>query len=173
MDKCDCYHTRKKLIYTYNPITRSPIPHDIEVGVCWGTKETDECNCDGDMTQCDFYPEVRKKGIREQKESNFLIVTYDCCPPDAPTLCIARKEKEKVRVLNTIQGDQAFGMYCYLTGYAELKEKKIETNADKIRSMNDGELAKFLCSNTECGSCKWSDVTGCLVNKWLKEQCEQ
>lgn len=61
-NKCKCYHTQKKLRYTYNPITGSPIPHDIEVGVCWGTKETDECNCGGDETQCDFYPEVRKKG---------------------------------------------------------------------------------------------------------------
>ena len=61
-NKCNCYHTQKKLRYTYHPLTGSPIPHDIEVGVCWGTKETEECNCGGDMTQCDFYPEVRKKG---------------------------------------------------------------------------------------------------------------
>lgn len=62
MNKCNCYHTQKKTRYTYNPITGSPIAHDVEVGVCWGTKETDECNCGGDRTQCDFYPEVRKKG---------------------------------------------------------------------------------------------------------------
>ena len=61
-NKCNCYHTQKKLRYTYNQFTGAPIPHDIEVGVCWGTKETEECNCGGDMTQCDFYPEVRKKG---------------------------------------------------------------------------------------------------------------
>lgn len=61
-NKCDCYHTQKKTRYTYNQFTGSPIPHDIEVGICWGTKETEECSCSGDMTQCDFYPEVRKKG---------------------------------------------------------------------------------------------------------------
>lgn len=64
-NKCKCYHTQKKLRYTYNPITGSPIPHDIDVGVCWGTKETDECNCGGDETQCDFYPEIRKKAKKE------------------------------------------------------------------------------------------------------------
>lgn len=72
-NKCDCYHTQKKLRYTYNQFTGSPIPHNIEVGVCWGTKETDECNCGGDETQCDFYPEVRakaKKELKKQKETN-------------------------------------------------------------------------------------------------------
>lgn len=62
MSKCDCYHLQPKTRYTYHPLTGSPIGHDIEVGVCWGTKETDECSCGGDMTQCDFYPEVRKRG---------------------------------------------------------------------------------------------------------------
>lgn len=61
-NKCHCYHTQNKLRYTYNPITGSPIPHDTEVGVCLGTKETDECYCGEDETQCDFYPEVRKRG---------------------------------------------------------------------------------------------------------------
>ena len=62
MSKCDCYHLQPKTRYTYHPLTGSHIAHDIEVGVCWGTKETDECSCGGDMTQCDFYPEVRKRG---------------------------------------------------------------------------------------------------------------
>ena len=65
MKKCDCYHTQPKTRYTYNPITGQPIAHDIEVGVCWGTKETDECSCNGDRTKCDFYPEVRKKARKE------------------------------------------------------------------------------------------------------------
>ena len=140
---CDCYRIESKRKYTYNPITRGLDRHDITVGVCWGTKEMDECSCDGDRTKCDFYPEVREKAIREE---NSLIVTYDCCSPDAPTLCVARKDGNKVKVLNTIQGDEAFGMYYYLTGWAELKEKEVTTNADKIRSMNDEELAEFLTS---------------------------
>jgi hypothetical protein len=68
MSKCECYHTRKTLRYTYNPITGSPIPHDIEVGVCWGTKECDECRCEGDESKCDFYPEVRAKAT-ERKDN--------------------------------------------------------------------------------------------------------
>jgi len=52
-----------------------------------------------------------------------LIISYDSCPPDVPTLMVARKEENKVRVLNTIQGDAAMGVYYCLTGYADLKEK--------------------------------------------------
>ena len=59
-NKCDCYHTQKERRYTYHPITGQPIGHDIEVGVCWGTREMDRCDCGGDETKCDFYPEVRE-----------------------------------------------------------------------------------------------------------------
>lgn len=61
MVKCDCYYTETKRRYTYNPITGDPIGHDVDIGVCWGTKECEECSCGGDRTQCNFYPEVRKK----------------------------------------------------------------------------------------------------------------
>ena len=50
-----------------------------------------------------------------------LMITYDCCPSDAPTLCVARREENKLRILNTIQGEEAFGIYHYLTDGAELK----------------------------------------------------
>lgn len=47
-----------------------------------------------------------------------LIVTYDCCATDVPTLCIARKENEAVKVVNLLEGDDAFGTYHLLTGGA-------------------------------------------------------
>lgn len=111
-NKCKCYHTQQKTRYTYHPLTGSPIPHDIEVGVCWGTKEADECNCGGDETKCDFYPEVRKK---------------------------AKKE------LN-----------------------KIKTNGDKIRSMNDEKLAKYLATLNGGGTVRCEQFL-----KWLKEEAEE
>ncbi len=127
-DKCHCYHTQKKTRYTYNQYTGSPIPHDIEVGVCWGTKETDECNCGGDMTQCDFYPEVRAKAKKELTKNNpkigedYLIVTYDCSLPDAPTLCVGRTNGDNLKILNILHGDKALGAYALLTGGAEWKD---------------------------------------------------
>lgn len=62
MKKCYSYHLQPKTRYTYHPLSGRPIAHNIEVGVCWGTKECERCDCGGDMTQCDFYPEVRKRG---------------------------------------------------------------------------------------------------------------
>lgn len=52
-----------------------------------------------------------------------LVITYDCCSSDAATLCVARKEKDKVKVLNTIQGDEALYGYAWLTGLAMFKER--------------------------------------------------
>lgn len=60
-NKCNCYHTQKEKRYVYHPITGEPIGHDIEVDVCWGTKEIDKCTCGGDEMKCDFYPEVRER----------------------------------------------------------------------------------------------------------------
>ena len=158
MKKCDCYHLQTERMYTFHPLTRQPTGYDIDVGVCWGTKERDRCGCGGDPTKCDFYPEIRLKaevGIGE----DCLIVTYDCYTSDVTTLCVARKEKDKVRVLNTIQGDAAFGMYHYLTGGADLVDNKVRTNADMIRAMNDDELADFFYGSPEeefgiCYHCK-------------------
>lgn len=53
-----------------------------------------------------------------------LIVTYDNCPPDVPTLMIFRNNKDYVDVLKSIHGDEAFGIYHYLTGGAELKSAR-------------------------------------------------
>lgn len=70
MMRCDCYRIESKRKYTYNPATGEPIRHDITVGVCWGTKEIDECSCNGDRTKCDFYPEVREKAKKDLKKNS-------------------------------------------------------------------------------------------------------
>lgn len=64
-NQCNCYHVQKQRRYTYHPITGDPIGHNIEIGVCWGTKGIDECDCGGNETQCDFYPEIREKGRQQ------------------------------------------------------------------------------------------------------------
>ena len=42
--KCDCYHESDR----YKPYSD---------GECWGTKEKDPCNCGGDKSRCEYYPE--------------------------------------------------------------------------------------------------------------------
>ena len=57
---------------------------------------------------------------------DLLIVSYDNCSSDTPTLVVARREAvrgiDKIRTVNTIQGDQAVGAYHLLTGGAELMQ---------------------------------------------------
>lgn len=57
MSKCDCYQFETKRRYlsnidkiTYTLATERLAPEyiDEEVGVCYGTKEKDVCNCGGD-----------------------------------------------------------------------------------------------------------------------------
>ena len=53
MGQCKCYEARLEPIET-----NSIFQHTY--GVCLGTKEIDRCNCGGDESKCDFYPEKRK-----------------------------------------------------------------------------------------------------------------
>lgn len=61
MDKqiCECYHTRTERYYRYNEFTGEPIRKEREVGVCYGTRECEQCKCGGDKNKCDFYEEVQ------------------------------------------------------------------------------------------------------------------
>ena len=65
MEKCHCYHSQAERRYQYHPITGLPIGHDTTIGVCWGTKEVEKCNCGGNRLKCDFYPEFREKAKKD------------------------------------------------------------------------------------------------------------
>lgn len=75
MNKCDCYQFETKRRYlsnidkiTYTLATERLAPEyiDEEVGVCYGTKEKDVCNCDGDRSKCSFYESVREKAAEKE-----------------------------------------------------------------------------------------------------------
>ena len=36
-------------------------------GICHGTKEREHCVCNGEMENCDFYPDVRAKAIKSDQ----------------------------------------------------------------------------------------------------------
>ena len=61
MPKCSCYKVEER--YMYNPVFHRGDMK--EYSYCNGTKERDECSCGGDMTKCDFYPNVREKALKE------------------------------------------------------------------------------------------------------------
>ena len=78
MNKCDCYQFETKRRYlsnidkiTYTLATERLAPEyiDEEVGVCYGTKEKDVCNCGGDRRKCSFYETVREKSVEKKNLS--------------------------------------------------------------------------------------------------------
>lgn len=66
--KCECYHTKA----TFKPYSRDTFYADV-VGVCWGTKERDECSCGGDRAKCDFYPEYREQSKTEKRVAREIL----------------------------------------------------------------------------------------------------
>ena len=59
--ECDCY---RKYIDSLGK----------RFGRCLGTKEIEICNCGGDESKCDFYPERRNKSKKPKKPSFYDII---------------------------------------------------------------------------------------------------
>lgn len=52
--KCDSYHTEQRFMSLDFGVLGTGSRTKI-VGVCWGTKEREECYCHGDKRKCSFY----------------------------------------------------------------------------------------------------------------------
>lgn len=64
--KCDSYHTKDRTRFTYDRYTgKCDGSYTETVGVCWGTRECDECRCEGNKLYCTHYPEIRKEAKKE------------------------------------------------------------------------------------------------------------
>lgn len=101
-----------------------------------------------------------------------LIIAYDNCPPDVPTLIVARTNKCDMTILKTIQGDEAFGVYCYLTDGADLiNEKDIPK---KVVCDGDDESDYVYCPR--CNECigsnefVWEDF---YHREWKPIYCQE
>lgn len=75
-----------------------------------------------------------------------LIITYDESAKDVPTLMVLRKEHDKIRILNTIQGDSARGVYHYLTGNAKPTDYNLtDILANQLLKTDWGHC--YMCTN--------------------------
>ena len=63
MGQCKCYNVRIDRIYG----------NEMKYGVCLGTKEIDRCNCGGDESKCDFYPEKRKAAEKKMNTAEMWL----------------------------------------------------------------------------------------------------
>ena len=50
---------------------------------------------------------------------------------------------------------------------------KPQTNADRIRSMSDEELKKFICSMFKCEYCQFELWGRCELLKWLQQPAKE
>lgn len=75
---CECYTTITKFRPIYHVRSGKIIEYQEEkIGICYGTKDREECLCEGDCMKCDFYDEVRAKANREHaKQVNSTVTTY-------------------------------------------------------------------------------------------------
>lgn len=83
-EKCSCYDT-KEVIVDYNCYTHTPLTKT--VGVCNGTKERDECTCNGIERFCDFYKYKRERAVTSQNEQSTNKCRY--CDPVRNTSIMA------------------------------------------------------------------------------------
>ena len=65
MSKCDSYHLELEQHYFVDE-NGIPIYAIINVPRCWGTREKDVCDCDGNRSKCSFYESVRANAVEEK-----------------------------------------------------------------------------------------------------------
>ncbi len=63
-NKCKCYHPVFQKQTMYSPLTQEYTMRDVEIGICYGTKECERCSCSGDKLKCNFYPEYREEAAK-------------------------------------------------------------------------------------------------------------
>ena len=67
MKRCDYYNARVETIENkYGSFIDA-------YGVCLGTKEQNRCNCYGDESKCDFYPEKRKAAEKKMNTAEMWL----------------------------------------------------------------------------------------------------
>ena len=69
MSKCDSYYLQPEQHYFVDKYG-APVYENINVPRCWGTKEKDVCDCDGDRSKCSFYKSVREKAAAKKSNSD-------------------------------------------------------------------------------------------------------
>lgn len=78
---CNCYHFIRKEIPAHDGTGRIIMSG---YGVCYGTKECNQCYCGGDTDKCDFYPEKRKAATKPMNTAEMWLKaqedgkTYQC-----------------------------------------------------------------------------------------------
>ena len=49
--------------------------------------------------------------------------------------------------------------------------RNVVTNGDRIRAMDDEQLAGYLCSINNCNTCPFASID-CKIGEWLREEAQ-
>lgn len=122
-----------------------------------------------------FDAEVIGKNIRKYRKNNKLTQSELAKKIGRTESSIRKYEKGIVKIPMSLLEKIAEEFGVELSNFCE-KEPLIMTNADRIRSMSDEELAGFLCEFDACYLCEHNDQT-CgskvcdeigITERWLK-----
>lgn len=99
--ECDCYRQ-----YT-DTLGKS-------FGRCLGTKDIETCDCGGDESKCDFYPEKRKRS--RKTSSGAYVVSWDFSNGnDVGVLLVGIRRNGQLKTVNAFQGEEAYDIYKKLS----------------------------------------------------------
>ena len=127
MGQCNCYNVYIDRIYG----------NETKYGVCLGTKEIDRCNCGGDESKCDFYPEKRKAAEKMLNTAEMWLKAQE----DGKTYIVKQK---------TLAYSKERGLFYVtdLTSYNYLKDFK-NWKFDQLLSLEWTEMSETIMTKAE------------------------
>lgn len=132
MEKCSCYHERKVCYSSCPPEFRT-------YGICYGTRECEECNCGGDESKCTFYPEKRKKAKKTMNTAEMWL-----------------KAQEDGKVYECINGDIAYSKEMGLV------DKK---NFQEVWELANWDFKGCNALDELLGGCEWREKAMKLMTR--------
>lgn len=109
--KCECFRKDTESYYSYDSFGR-PIRGERTIGICLGTKEMDQCFCEGDKDHCD---RVRVNPIKTNYQK-----------------LLEFSEKEMANLLTD------FSLRCYIKGLSNAGETiSFEEKEDITRDLSE------------------------------------
>ena len=130
--QCECYETRLEPMET-NPRLRHLY------GVCLGTKECDRCNCYGDESKCDFYPEKRKAAEKKMNTAEMWL-----------------KAQEDGKIYECVNGDIAYSKAMGLVD---------KDNFNKVWQLSNWDCDRAKALDNLLGGCEWREMPITIMTK--------
>ena len=129
MGQCNCYNVRIDKIYG----------NETKYGVCLGTKEVDRCNCGGDKSKCDFYPEKRKAAEKMLNTAEMWL-----------------KAQEDGKIYECINGDIAYSKAIGLVD---------KDDFNKVWKLSNWDCDRAKALDSLLGDCEWREMPIKIMTK--------